>query len=147
MAKDKKKKKKDKGAGLAAKAGKGLKAMRKNPLVADVVAAALVATVAALKNPKKAQQLAMNAGDELTKLSKAGAKQGSALWEMALQIGRESLEALSNDSPVEATKAKPETRKTTSRKPALRKTAAASSAAKKPAAKRKAVGKRAKKSK
>lgn len=147
VAKDKKKKKKDKGAGLAAKAGKGLKAMRKNPLVADVVAAALVATVAALKNPKKAQQLAMNAGDELTKLSKAGAKQGSALWEMALQIGRESLEALSNDSPVEATKAKPETRKTTSRKPALRKTAAASSAAKKPAAKRKAVGKRAKKSK
>ena len=144
MAKDKKKKKDKKGksAGLATKAGKGLKAMGKNPLVADVVAAALVATVAALKNPKKAQQLAVNAGDELTKLSKAGAKQGSALWEMALQIGRESLEALSGESPSAAVKAKPKTRKTAARKPAARKTAARASAAKKPAARRPAAGKR-----
>lgn len=144
MAKDKKNKKTKRGksAGLAVKAGKGLKAMGKSPLVADVVAAALVATVAALKNPKKAQQLAVSAGDELTKLSKAGAKQGSALWEMALQIGRESLEALSGDSPVAAVKAKPKTRKTAARKPAARKTTARSSAASKPAAKRTTVRKR-----
>jgi hypothetical protein len=154
VAKDKKNKKtkKGKGAGLAVKAGKGLKAMSKSPLVADVVAAALVATVAALRNPKKAQQLAVSAGDELTKLSKAGAKQGSALWEMALQIGRESLEALSSDSPVAAVKAKPRARKTAARrtaarrpaarKPAARKTAARASAAKKPAAKRPAARKR-----
>ena len=144
MAKDKKNKKtkKGKGAGLAVKAGKGLKAMSKSPLVADVVAAALVATVAALRNPKKAQQLAVSAGDELTKLSKAGAKQGSALWEMALQIGRESLEALSSDSPVAAVKAKPKTRKAAARKTAARKTAARASAAKKPAAKRPAARKR-----
>jgi hypothetical protein len=144
VAKDKKKKNKGKGAGLAAKAGKGLKAMGKNPLVADVVAAALVATVSALKNPKKAQRLAMSAGDELTKLSKAGAKQGSALWEMALQIGRESLDALSSDSPAKANKAKPAKRNKAAAKPAGRKTAAPLSAAKKPAAKRTAVRKRAK---
>jgi hypothetical protein len=155
VAKDKKNKKskKGKGAGLASKAGKGLKAMGKNPLVADVVAAALVATVAALKNPKKAQQLAMNAGDELTKLSKAGAKQGSALWEMALQIGRESLEALSGESSTATAKAKPQTRKTVARKTAarkpaarkaaVRKTAVRASAAKKPAARRPAARKRA----
>jgi hypothetical protein len=148
VAKDKKNKKTKKGksGGLAVKAGKGLKAMGKSPLVADVVAAALVATVAALRNPKKAQQLAVSAGDELTKLSKAGAKQGSALWEMALQIGRESLEALSSDSPVAAVKAKPKTRKAAARKPAarksatrkapVRKTAARKPAARKPAAKR-----------
>jgi hypothetical protein len=153
VAKDKKKKKDKKGksAGLASKAGKGLKAMGKNPLVADVVAAALVATVAALKNPKKAQQLAVNAGDELTKLSKAGAKQGSALWEMALQIGRESLEALSGESSTATAKAKPKARKTTARKtaapktatrkPAARKTAVRASAAKKPAARRSAARK------
>lgn len=125
MAKDKKKKKgkKGKGAGLATKAGKSLKAIGKNPLVADVVAAALVATVAALKNPKKAQQLAINAGDELTKLSKAGAKQGGALWDMALQIGRASLEALSSDAPAPAAKARPAARKAAARKPAAKKAA------------------------
>jgi hypothetical protein len=128
VAKNKKKKKDKTGksASLAAKAGKGLKAMGKNPLVADVVAAALVATVAALKDSKKAQQLAVSAGDELTKLSKAGAKQGSAVWEMALQIGRESLEALSSDSSSAPAKARPKPRKT----------AARASAARKPAAKR-----------
>jgi hypothetical protein len=155
VAKDKKKNKSKKAAsaGLATKAGKSLKAIGKNPLVADVVAAALVATVAALKNPKKAQQLAANAGDEITKLSKKGAKQGSALWEMALQIGRESLEALSSDAsaaPARPRKTatrkpaarKPAARKPAARKPAARKTAVRTSAAKKPAAKRTTAGKR-----
>ena len=149
MAKDKKNKKtkKGKGAGLAVKAGKGLKAMGNSPLVADVVAAALVATVAALRNPKKAQPFAVSAGDELTKLSKEGAEQGNALWEMALQIGRESLEALSSDAPVKSAKAKPKARKTAARKPAARKTSARASVAKKPAAKRTTVRKTTKKAK
>jgi hypothetical protein len=156
VAKDKKKKKSNKKAGLATKAGKSLKTIGKNPMVADVVAAALVATVAALKNPKKAQRLAMNAGDELTKLSKAGAKQGSALWEMALQIGRESLEALSSDSAAstarksaarkpaarKAAARKPAAHKTAARKPAARKTAVRTSAVRKPAAKRTTTRKR-----
>jgi hypothetical protein len=103
VAKDKKKNKKDKkssGSGAATKTGKGLRSIAQNPLVADVVAAALVATASALKDSKKARQLASEASDELSKLSKAGAEKGNALWEMALQIGRRSLETLSSeDSP------------------------------------------------
>ena len=93
MAKDKDKKKK-KGKKSADKGGSTLKALAGNPLVADVVAAALVATAAALKDSKRARALATDAGDELAKLSKVGAKNGEALWEMALQIGRRSLEAM-----------------------------------------------------
>jgi hypothetical protein len=43
---------------------------------------------------------------------------------MALQIGRESLEALSSDFSSAPTKAKPKTRKTAARAPAARKPAA-----------------------
>ena len=81
MAKDKKKKKKDKGDGKARKSRGGadaLKALAQNPLVADVVAAALVATSAALKDSRKAQRLAAEASDELEALAKKGAEQGKA---------------------------------------------------------------------
>jgi hypothetical protein len=105
MAKDKKKKK-DKKSG-SSKASDGLKALAKNPMVADVVAAALVATASALKDSKRARALASEAGDELGKLSKAGAEAGNALWDMALQIGRRSLEALTNENPPKASKSKP----------------------------------------
>ena len=101
MAKDKKKKGKK-----STKATDSIKALAKNPLVADVVAAALVATASALKDSKRARALASEAGDELTKLSKAGARQGEALWDMALQIGRRSLEALSGGDEAPS-KAKP----------------------------------------
>jgi hypothetical protein len=108
VAKDKKKqktgkkdKKGKKGAATLAKipkparaAAKKIKDWSDNPMVAQVVAAALVATASALRDPKKAQQLAAEAGDELQKLSKKGAEQGSALWQMALEIGRRSLEEL-----------------------------------------------------
>jgi hypothetical protein len=97
MSKDKKKKKNDK---KAAKGASTLKALARHPLVADVVAAALVATASALKDSKRARALASDVGDELAKLSKAGAKSGEALWGMALQIGRRSLETLTaDDSP------------------------------------------------
>lgn len=107
MAKDKKKKKdkKDKG-GKSPGMSANLKALAQNPLVADVVAAALVATASALKDSKKAQRLATEAGDELAKLSKAGAEKGSALWEMALQIGRRSLETLVSEEAPKRSKAK-----------------------------------------
>ena len=52
MSKDKKKKKKDNKTGKANGSLASLKAMTENPLVADVVAAALVATAAALKDSK-----------------------------------------------------------------------------------------------
>ena len=108
VAKDKKKqksgkkdKKGKKGSATLAKIPKPAKAAAKkvkewteNPMVAHVVAAALVATASALKDSKKAQRLAAEAGDELEKLSKKGAERGNALWQMALEIGRRSLEEL-----------------------------------------------------
>ena len=107
MAKDKKEKK-DKKGGKAGKnsAAKTLKALAQNPLVADVVAAALVATSAALKDSKKAQRLAAEAGDELEALAKKGAEQGKAMWQLALQIGRRALDELTAE-PAEAAKPKP----------------------------------------
>lgn len=104
VSKDKKKKKdkKHKDSGLALgkapkKAAKGLQAITQNPLVADVVAAALISMAAALKDSDKARRIASDAGDELSQLSKKSAKQGSAMWDLALDIGRRTLEALSGE--------------------------------------------------
>ena len=114
MAKEKKGKK-DKKSGK--KAGGTLKALAGNPLVADVVAAALVATAAALKDSKRARALATDAGDELAKLSKVGAKGGEALWEMAREIGRRSLEAMSaRDESPKSRKTRPKGTKKASKK-------------------------------
>jgi hypothetical protein len=96
MAKEKKKKKKEK---KSAKGAGVLKTLAQNPVVADVVAAALVATASALKDSRRARALASNVGDELGKLSKANAERGNALWDMALQIGRRSLESLAAEKP------------------------------------------------
>jgi hypothetical protein len=110
VAKDKKKKqkkagKKDKKTGATAKllkakpakaAARTIKDWSQNPMVADVVAAALVATASALKDSRKAHRLAANAGDELEKLSKKGAERGNAMWQLALEIGRRSLEELAD---------------------------------------------------
>jgi hypothetical protein len=104
VAKDKKKDKK------SARKGRTLKALAQNALVAEVVAAALVATASALKDSKRARAFASEAGDELTKLSKAGAEKGEALWEMALQIGRRSLEALTSDKEPKPSKSKTKTK-------------------------------------
>jgi hypothetical protein len=87
-------------------ATKKVKEWSKNPLVGEVVAAALVATAAALKDSRKAQRLAADAGDEIEKLSKKGAERGNALWQMALEIGRRSLEEIN-----ESAKASRKTRK------------------------------------
>ena len=102
VAKDKKKsKKKDKknGSAGASAAAASLKALSQNPLVADVVAAALVATAAALKDSNKARKLAEDAGDEITALSESGADRGSALWKLALDVGRSALEVFNEDAP------------------------------------------------
>ena len=109
VAKDKKKKDKKgkkssgkgKGAALAKapkKAATSLQALTQNPLVADVVAAALVSMAAALRDSKTARRLANDAGDELNALAKQGAKQGSAMWDLALDIGRRALETLAEPS-------------------------------------------------
>ena len=103
MSKDKKKKtsKKLKKAGNGAairkvpkKAAKGLQALTENPLVADVVAAALVSMAAALKDSDKARRLANDAGEQLDALSKKSARHGNAMWDLALDVGRRTLETL-----------------------------------------------------
>jgi hypothetical protein len=121
VAKDKKKKTKSKqGSSTARKAVKGLKAAAQNPLVADIVATALVATAAALKNPKKARQLAEQAGDEITALSKKGAEQGNAMWLLALEVGRRAIDTLAGEGKVKAAKPakKPAKKSTNKAKPA-----------------------------
>jgi len=109
VAKNKKKKKASKGDGARSagtKVAKRLRAISANPMVADIVAATLVAAAAALKDSKKAQQLAAKAGDELQKLADEGAERGSALWKLALDVGRKSVEALAGEDSPKRAKAK-----------------------------------------
>lgn len=118
MTKSKKAKKAKKSGKVAGAKGARLMELAQNPLVADVVAAALVATAAALKDSKRARALASDVGDELATLSKKGAKAGDALWEMALEIGRQSVGALSGKDASRKTKpkSKSEDRKGSSKK-------------------------------
>lgn len=127
MAKDKKKKKKDKSAkaavaGTTGKAVKRIKSLSRNPYVADVVAAALVGAAAALKDSRKARQLAAEAGDELEKMSRKSIQRGEALWDMALDIGRRSLEALSGDDAPKRAKTKPAVKPSPAKRRGARKT-------------------------
>jgi len=69
--------------------------MAQNPMAADIVAAALVATAAALKDANKARRLAGQAGDQLAELAKEGADRGNAMWQLALDVGRRALQELS----------------------------------------------------
>ena len=132
MAKDKKKQKdgkKDK----ASKGGKTGKKFRKatekatklaaNPLVAEVVAATLLAAAAAIRNPKKAREIALSAGDELSSAAKGAIGQGNAFWKLAMDVAKRSVDALGEDqAPAPA------------RKAPVRKAAVKKAAAKKPAA-------------
>lgn len=110
MTKDKKKKKKDKKKdkhnGSFATATQSLKAITENPLVAEVVAAALVATAAALKDSKKARQLAGEASDQLADLGKDSAAPGNAMWDLALDVGRRTLQTLASEASGKSPKPK-----------------------------------------
>ena len=99
MAKDKKKGKTSKAGktGRPATVTERLEALSKNPFVADVVTAALVATAAAFKDSKKARALAASAGDELEALAKEGAERGSAMWKLALEVGRRAIDTLAGE--------------------------------------------------
>ena len=123
MAKDKKAKKKAK----PAKAAETLKSVAMNPMVQEVVAAALVATAAALKDSKKARAMAEQAGDQIEKLAGEGAQKGKALWALALEVAKRAGDIV-QDKP----KAKP------AKRAAPAKAAKAAKAAKprKPAAKK-----------
>ena len=106
MSKDKKKTKKDKKKAASNGSLASLKAMTENPLVADVVAAALVATAAALKDSKKARRLAGEAGEQLTDIRKGSTDRGNAMWDLALDVGRRTLETLANEASGKSGKGK-----------------------------------------
>lgn len=146
MSKDKKKKKKDKKGGpengTAAKASKGFQTLTQNPLVADVVAAALVATASALKDTNKARRLAEYAGDELETLSKKSAERGNAMWKLALDIGRHALDTFANEptpSKKRASAKSPSARPSTPKRSAPKKGTPKKSAAKTSAPKKSAT--------
>lgn len=85
-------------AGAKATAGK----IGDNPLVAEVVAAALVATAAALRNPKNARKMASSAAGELEETMKEGGQKAGAFWQLALDIARRSIAAIEAESGVGA---------------------------------------------
>ncbi len=116
MAKDKKKKKDKKGAkpkggatANATKVSKRLRDLTRNPLIADLVAATLVSAASALRDTKKAHQLAAGAEKDLERLGRKGARTGNALWQLALDVGQQSLDALGGEAG--ARPAKPKSRK------------------------------------
>lgn len=109
VAKDKKKKNKGKGKGkpgaaASSKAASSLRLIAQNPMVADIVAAALVSTAVALKDSKKARDLAGQAGDELGALATEGVERGNALWQLALDVGRRAIETLAGDAKAKSAK-------------------------------------------
>jgi hypothetical protein len=108
MAKDKKKKKKDKKAGKSGQTVKRLQSLAENPMVANIVASALVATAAAIRDPAKARKLAAQTGDQLTGLAKESVDRGNAMWQLALDVGRRALEEFGvKDAPKVVSKAAP----------------------------------------
>lgn len=130
MAKDNKKKSKKAGKGgvsaSATKVTKRLRELTRNPLIADFVAATLVGAAAALKDSKKAHQLAASAEKELQELGRSGAARGSALWQLALDVGHKSLAALGSEAKPakrQMAKAKPAKSKAVKAKPAKAKSA------------------------
>lgn len=87
---------------------KGAKKIAQHPMATEVVAATLVAAAAALRNPKKAQALALEAADDLKKAAKSGVD-GGALWQLALDVARRSIDQIGkeNGGGKKAKKAKP----------------------------------------
>ena len=112
MAKDKKNKNGKKKSKAEAPVLDRIKSLTDNALLADVVAAALVATASALKDTNKARRYASEAGDQLEKLSKEGSERGSAMWQLALDIGRRALSSAGSETPARSTPAKSKAPKT-----------------------------------
>ena len=76
---------------------KGAKKLAQNPMTTEVVAATLVAAAAALRDPRKAKALALEAADDLKKAAKSGAD-GGALWKLALDIARRSIDTVGKEN-------------------------------------------------
>ena len=83
-----------------------------NPAVAEIVAASLVAAAAAIKNPKKARDMASAVGDELEIASKQSVDRGNRFWQLAIDIARRSIEVLGADAkPAKPAKSRNGTKK------------------------------------
>ena len=93
--------KKASGKAKVAKVVKGAKKIAQNPMTTEVVAATLVAAAAALRDPMKAKALALSAADDLKKAAKSGAD-GGALWKLALDVARRSVDAIGKEKPAAA---------------------------------------------
>jgi DeoR/GlpR family transcriptional regulator of sugar metabolism len=111
----KKDKKKDKPKSAAERVRKKAVKIATNPVVAEVVASTLVAAAAAMRNPKKARAIAEAAADEIESASKQMADRGSALWKLALDVARRSIDTIGGEP--EAAKPK----KKAAKKPAKKK--------------------------
>lgn len=64
------------------------------PEVSEIVAAALVGAAAALRDPAKARQLAASVGEEIEQAAKGAAGQGAAIWQLAMDVAKRSVDAL-----------------------------------------------------
>ena len=88
-----------------------VKKLAANPAVAEIVAASLVAAAAAIKNPKKARDMAASVGNELSAGSKQSIDRGNKFWALALDVAQRSLEALGNDKAGKSKAPKKKTKK------------------------------------
>jgi hypothetical protein len=102
----KKAKKREEATGSLGGVAKGLKTIADNPLVAEVVVAALLAAAAALKDSKKVRKLADVAGEKLDATAKEGADRSGPMWQMALEVGRRTLDAMANETSNKPRKSK-----------------------------------------
>jgi hypothetical protein len=115
VSKDKKKKKKrDKKDHADGSLAKNLKSITENPLVGEVVAAALVAMASALKDSNKARKFAADAGEQLGEMAKGSADKSGAMWQLALDVGRRTLEALAGEEPAQGSGPKRKPKRLTS---------------------------------
>jgi hypothetical protein len=91
--------------GTAKTAAKAAKDLAKSPAASEIIAATLVAAAAALRDPRKARALASEAADDLKQAAKKGVE-GGALWQLALDVARSSIDTLAESKGKSKTKAK-----------------------------------------
>ena len=95
-------------AGAIKSAKSAASKLKDNPVISEIVAAALVATAAALKDPQKARRLAEDAGDELQRAGKKATRKSQDFWNLALDIARRTVDSIGgNDEPPPRRAAKP----------------------------------------
>lgn len=75
-----------------------IKSAAQSPVVAEVVAATLVAAAAALRDPKRARAMATEVADDLREATKQAEAKAGAFWQMALDIARKSVDAMTTAS-------------------------------------------------